>query len=149
MNASFILAVDSIRWLAQAGGAVWRESNAYEKQRDLAMVMLFSTSLILLIWLISRVHNRVVVPRAPSRPWRVFWSLLKYHGLGLSDRLLLCAIVRGRRIRQPALLLLSPSLFTRCAMQWLGESGLAPLWPGAKERLAQIAQRVFAEAGPG
>ncbi len=148
MNEPLILALDSIHWLGQTSGP-WRESSAYQKQRELAMVLLFSTALILLLWLIARVHSRVAAPHAPKRPWRVFWCLLKHHGLGLSDRLLLCAIVRGQRIRQPAVLLLSPSLFTRCAMQWLDKSGLAPVWPGAKERLAHIAQRVFAEAGAG
>lgn len=145
MNAPLILALDSIHRLGQAS-AVWRESAANQKQRELAMVLLFSTALILLLWLIARIHSRVAVPRTPNRPWRVFWRLLKHHGLSLSDRLLLCAIVRGQRIRQPTVLLLSPGLFTRSAMQWLGSSGLAPLWPGAKERLAQIAQRVFGEA---
>jgi len=69
MHSPLMLAVDSIHWLGQAGG-VWRESSAYHKQRDLAMVLLFSTALILLLWLIARVHSRVTVPHAPNRPWR-------------------------------------------------------------------------------
>jgi hypothetical protein len=148
MNAAFVLALHSVYRLGQTSG-VWRESSANQKQRDLAMVLLFSTALILLLLLISRIHSRVGAPRTVSRPWRVFWCLLKHHGLCLSDRLLLCAIVRGQRVRQPAVLLLSPDLFARFARQWLGDSGLVPLWPGAQVRLTRIARQVFGEqAGP-
>jgi hypothetical protein len=85
------------------------------------------------------------VTHVPRRPRQVFRSLLKQHGLGLSDRLLLGAIARGQRIKQPTLLLLSPGLFSRHATQWLGHSMLASLWPDAKGRLARIAQQVFTE----
>lgn len=148
MNAVFALGLGSACWLGQIGG-VWRESTADQKQRDLATVLLFAAALILLLLLISRIHNRVVTPQTPGRPWRVFRCLLKQHGLCLSDRLLLCAIACSRQIKHPTVLLLSPDLFTRHARQWLAESGLVPLWPGAQERLTRIAQQVFGEpAGP-
>ena len=138
-----ILALRPANWL-QPGG-FWPGSSPAERQHELAMVILFSTALILLIWLIARIQNRMTVPQVPHQPWRVFWSLLKHHGLGPSDRLLLTMIAFSRRIKQPSLLLLSPSLFTRHAMAWLGNSSFAPLWPGAKERLTRIAQQVFTE----
>jgi len=146
MNSLLILAIETVDWLGQRSGP-WRGSSSQKEQRELAIVLLFSTALILLFWLITRIHGRVAVPRTPNRPWRVFWCLLKHHGLGVLDRLLLCVIVCGRRVRQPAVMLLSPSLFTRIAMQWLDKSGLAPVWPGARQRLTRIAQQVFAEPG--
>jgi hypothetical protein len=126
-------------------GGIWQESSPAEKQRELMTIVFLATSLVLLIWLIARLQSRMRVAHAPRRPRRVFRSLLKHHGLGLSDRLLLGTIVRGQRIKQPTLLLLSPGLFSRHATQWLGRSLLASLWPDAKGRLARIAQQVFTE----
>ena len=148
MNELWILAVKSADWLVQPGsGGVWRETTSAQKQREFMTIMFLATSLVLLIWLIARIQSRMRVVQAPHRPRQVFRSLLKHHGLGLSDRLLLRAIVRGQRIKQPTLLLLSPGLFSRYATQWLGKSMLASLWPDAKGRLARIAQQVFVE-GP-
>ncbi len=144
MDVPFILALKSVNGLVPPGG-LWPESNAAQTRHEVTLMILFSASLILLIWLISRIQRRMNVPQVPYRPWRVFWRLLKHHGLGLSDRLMLCAIASSRRIKQPTLLLLSPGLFTRHAMEWLGDSHLVPLWPGAKTRLTRIAQQVFTE----
>ena len=147
MDIRPILALKSVNGLVPPGG-LWPESNSARTQHELTLVILFSTSLILLVWLISRIQGRMNVPQVSHRPWRVFWRLLKHHGLGLSDRLMLCAIASSRRIKQPTVLLLSPGLFTRHAMEWLGSSHLVLLWPGAKERLTRIAQQVFTEPGP-
>jgi hypothetical protein len=146
MSGTLLLALDSINWPGQSGGGVWQDSTQAEKQHEFTMIILFSTSLILLLWLIARIQRRISVSQAPRRPWHVFRSLLKHHGLGLSDRLLLIAIARSHRLKQPVLLLLSPGLFTRHAMEWLSESRLASMWPGAKERLTQIAQQIFTES---
>lgn len=142
----WMLAARSMAWLVQPGsGGVWQEATPEEKQREFVTIVLFATALVLMIWLISRLQSRMHVRQVPHRPRKVFRSLLKHHGLGLSDRLLLRAIVRGQRIKQPTLLLLSPGLFSRHATQWLGRSMLASLWPDAKGRLARIAQQVFTE----
>ncbi len=146
MSALAILALKSTDWLVQpGGGGIWKESDSGEKQQQVMTIILFSMSLVLLLWLISRIQSRLAMPQASHRPWRVFRELLKHHGLSLSDRLLLAAVARSRRIKQPALLLLSPGLFSQHATQWLGDSRLAVLWPNAKGRLTRIAQHIFTE----
>jgi hypothetical protein len=142
-----MLAMKSTDWLVQPGsGGIWRETTSAEKQREFVTIGLLGASLVALIWLIARIQNRMRVVQSPHRPRQVFRLLLKHHGLGLSDRLLLRAIARGERIKQPTVLFLSPGLFSRHATQWLGNSMLASLWPDAKGRLARIAQQVFVEA---
>jgi hypothetical protein len=147
VNGALVLAMKSTDWLVQPGsGGIWRETTSAEKQREFVTIGLLALSLVLLICLIARVQRRMRVVQLPHRPRQVFRSLLKYHGLGLSDRLLLRAIARDQRIKQPTVLLLSPGLFSRHATQWLGTSILAWLWPDAKGRLSRIAQQVFVEA---
>jgi hypothetical protein len=146
VNGVWVLAMKSTDWLVQPGsGGIWRETTSAEKQREFVTIGLLTLSLVLLICLIARVQRRMRVVQAPHRPRQVFRSLLKHHGLGLSDRLLLRAIAWGQRVKQPTVLLLSPGLFSRHATQWMGSSVLAWLWPDAKGRLARIAQQVFVE----
>jgi hypothetical protein len=139
-----ILAIKPADWLARQGG-VWPESDPSQRMHEFRMVLFFLAALVLLVWLIARIQGRMQVAQAPHRPWRVFWCLLKYHGLGVSDRLLLGAIAFSQGLKQPAVLLLSPSLFTRYAIAWLGDSHLGSIWPGAKERLTRVAHKVFTE----
>lgn len=146
MDRWLILGAKSTGWLVQPGGSVWQDADSPERQREFLTVVLFATAMILLIWLISRMQARLGRPAVPHRPWHVFRLLLRSHKLGLSDRLLLCVIARGQGIKQPTVLLLSPTLFSRYATQWLSESRVAALWPGVKERLTRIAQQVFAES---
>ncbi len=138
-----MLAMDLSRW----EGGLWDSTSPAEQRRQFVTIVLLATSLILLVWLVTRIQGRLERPEAMHRPWRLFTALLKEHGLGRGDRVLLCTIAWCRRLKQPTVLLLSPALFTRHATAWLSESRFAPLWPQGKDRLARIARMVFAEDG--
>ncbi len=148
MTRAWILALEFPSRFAYPGG-VWQDVDPARQERQFVTLVLFGIALILLIWLVARVQARMNRPQTRPRPWHVFGLLLKHHGLGLSDRLLLSAVARNQRIKQPTVLLLSPGLFSRYGTQWLAESYGARLWPDAKGRLARIAQRVFTEDVPG
>jgi hypothetical protein len=140
-----LLALKSIDWLGVPHEHIPGDNGVVDQQNQSVSVTLFIISLILLAWLIARIQSRMRMPQRPHRPYRVFSQLLRHQGVSASDRLVLLVLAMSRRMKQPAVLLLSPALFTRHAEAWLGGS-LGSHWPGARQRLVRVAQQVFADA---
>lgn len=147
MNHACLLALRTIDWLGVPHDGTSGVVSGADQQRQLESIVLFAISLLLLVWLIARIQSRMRMPQRPHQPYRVFNRLLKHHGLGRGDRFMLLVLAISRRMKQPTVLLLSPSLFTRYAEAWLSESRLGSFWPGARRKLVRVAQQVFAEDG--
>ncbi len=144
MNTFNLLALKSIDWLGVPNGS-GHQAAVTDQDRQLVMILLFATSVILTIWLLSRIQNRMQAPQRPRRPYRLLGDLLKHHGVTLADRWMLLFLTRSQHMKQPTLLLLSPSLFARYAEAWLTGTRSGAVWPSARQRLVRVAQKVFNE----
>ncbi|MGC4121542.1 MAG: hypothetical protein QM765_44595 [Myxococcales bacterium] len=140
-----MLALTSIDWLGIPRDNAEGVASGADSPRQILSLVFFATSLILMLWLLARIQGRMNAPVRSYRPYRVFRRLLKHHGVGRRDRLMLCVLAGCRRIKQPAVLLLSPALFAQQAELWLTQSQVGSAWPGAHQRLVSVAQRVFGE----
>ncbi|HEX2974101.1 MAG TPA: hypothetical protein VHP11_17340 [Tepidisphaeraceae bacterium] len=147
MNGFLLLAYKGVDWLGIPRDGAGEVANTSD-QRQIISLIFFATSLILMLWLFARIQGRMNSPSKPYRPYGVFRRLLKHHGIVRGDRIMLCVLASCQRIKQPAVLLLSPALFAQHAEQWLTRSRVGTAWPGARKRLVRVAQRVFAEGGP-
>lgn len=145
MNAINLLALKSINWLGIPRDVAQESAGAADQERQMVMIIFFATSVILTIWLIARIQNRMRTPTKPRQPYRVFRQLLRHHELGLADRWILYSLAVCQGMKQPTLLLLSPGLFAQYAEKWLSGSVVGGSWPRARQRLVRIAQRVFSE----
>ena len=95
---------------------------------------------VLLIWALTRLFRTREGGNLPDNPKQLFHGLLEKLDVSAPQRQVLDRMVKDLRLKQPSTILLSESLFERCAAQWrTGRAGAR----GDQELVCQIRAVLF------
>ncbi len=96
--------------------------------------------------LVAKIIKRNSRPVAARNPRRFFSSMLRRLGASYTDRLLMHQAAHHAQLAQPAMLLLSPELFQRYALDWADQLRFGFFRRRVRARFEAIADRAFAPA---
>ncbi|QDV91709.1 hypothetical protein RAS2_28130 [Phycisphaerae bacterium RAS2] len=95
---------------------------------------------------VAKIVRRNSRPVAARNPRRFFSTTLKRLGATYTDRLLMHQAAHQAQLAQPAMMLLSPELFQRYALDWADQLRLGFFRRRVRARFQAIADRAFAAA---
>ncbi len=98
-------------------------------------------SLLVFAHFLNRVERKVTVPAEPNDPQKLFRDLLPKLSLTLAQRQTLDTIVKDLKLRQPAVMLISETLFDNYLAQWRAQTGAPD--PQHEEQLRRLKPRLF------
>ena len=104
------------------------------------VVVLCVSAAVLLVWVLTRLFRAREGGNLPDNPKQLFHDLLEKLDVSAPQRQVLDRMAKDLRLKQPSTILLSESLFERCAAQWrTGRAGAR----GDQELVCQIRAVLF------
>ncbi|GJQ27180.1 MAG: hypothetical protein HBSAPP02_22120 [Phycisphaerae bacterium] len=119
------------------------KDSAFSSVGNLLLILGIILAVLVVAARIVRQNNQ---PVAARKPRRFFSYMLKQLGATYTDRLLMHQAAHHAQLAQPAMMLLSPELFQRYALNWADQLRLRFFRQRVRARFETIAARAFAPA---
>lgn len=117
------------------------EESPFASLQSLLVVM---GIVLLVLFAATRIIRQKSRPVAARNPRRLFSTLLQQLGATYTDRLLMHQAAHHAQLAQPAMMLLSPELFQRYAINWADQLRIGFFRQRVHARFEAIAARAFA-----